>query len=372
MNGAREAQVLDRAILEWIAAWAKSAAQTEDEFNALALRIFSYQLRHNVPYAKFAAARGYGPSRLPAAWREIPAAPSSAFKDVTLTTFDPARAALRFQTSGTTSGATGTHYMENAQLYEAALLACFDRYMLHEPAPARYLMLVPDPSERANSSLGHMLGHIAGERARDVRWYLHAEGLDVEGALADLAAAAHERIPVCIATTAFALMHLLEACAQRSVRLQLAPGSRVMETGGFKGRSRVVERETLYHQTCAALGLPLRAIVAEYGMTELTSQYYDSFASRDRELRVKAGPSWLRAYAVDLHGKPCEAGTIGRLVHVDLANRSSLIAVATDDLGYVVTSPHPDERFVLLGRPSDAPLRGCSLDAEALEARASF
>lgn len=369
----REAQALDRAILDWISRWTQGSPQGEDDFTELAVRIFAYQLDHNVPYARFAATRGYTRTTLPVNWREIPAVPSSAFKDAVLFCGDPTAAALRFQTSGTSASTAGTHYMESAALYDAALVATFDRYMLADaPAPMRYLMLVPDPRERPTSSLGFMMGEIEGVRATSAAWYVRGDSLNAPAALEDLATAAREGVPVCIATTAFALVHLIEAAQARGIRVQSAPGSRMMETGGFKGRSRILERDELYRAASAMLGIPERAIIAEYGMTELTSQFYDAPSARGTGPRIKAAPSWLRSYAIDAHGTICPHGEIGRLVHVDLANRSSAIAVATEDLGYTVPAHEDGHRFVLLGRPSDAPLRGCSLDAETLEARASI
>ncbi len=96
-------------------------------------------------------------------------------------------------------------------------------------------------------------------------------------------------------------------------------------------------------------------------MTELTSQYYDSIESRRDAERVKVSPPWLRWRIVDPRGRDVTAGAKGTLVHVDLANRSSAIAIATDDVAY-----QSGGGFVMCGRSSDAELRGCSLDAEEL------
>ena len=63
------------------------------EFDALALALFVHALRNNAPYRAFCATAGYSEQRLPQSWRAIPAVPSSAFKDATLATFDPATAA---------------------------------------------------------------------------------------------------------------------------------------------------------------------------------------------------------------------------------------------------------------------------------------
>jgi hypothetical protein len=146
-----------------------------------------------------------------------------------------------------------------------------------------------------------------------------------------------------------------------------------METGGFKGRSRVVERAALYREASERLGVPTSAIVAEYGMTELSSQYYDAPASRERiEPRVKIAPPWLRPVVVDGEGLPVPKGIVGAIRHVDLANRGSVIAIETEDLGALVSATSSGQvGLVLLGREQGAELRGCSLDAETLLARPS-
>ena len=134
-----------------------------------------------------------------------------------------------------------------------------------------------------------------------------------------------------------------------------------METGGFKGRTRVVSRDELYRQAAAAFGIDQAQIVAEYGMTELSSQYYDSHASRGSARRVKEPVPWLRPIVVDQAGRQLPDGVVGAIRHVDCANRSSVVAIETEDLGAIVPGG-----LVLLGREEGAAARGCSLDAEDL------
>jgi len=359
MTYAAQARALDAVILGVIEGWTRGEGFGEAAFNELALRIFDFQLRYNPPYARFAAEHGITPDARPSGWRAIPALPNSAFKDATIATFDARAAALRFETSGTTSDRPGVHVMESPALYDAALLAGFDRFMLADGVRLRYAMLVPHPRERPASSLGYMMARVAALRARSATWYLHGDHIAIDPLIDDLSAAVAAKAAVCVAGTAFAFVHMIEAFSRRGISLALPVGSRIMETGGFKGRSRVVEREELYRRLSAALGIPGDHIVAEYGMTELTSQYYDAPQTRASARRLKIGPPWLRTIVVDDAGRPVRDGVLGRLVHVDLANRASAIAVATEDLGIVCA-----EGFELVGRPADAPLRGCSLDAE--------
>ena len=366
-----EAADLDAAILQCI------ANRSVPDFNALALRIFAHQLRYNVPYARYCASLGVTLERMPDSWEAIPPAPAGAYKHAALCTFDPPRAALAFETSGTTQGVGGRHYMETAALYDAALLAGFHDAMLADTAaPLRYLLLVPNPAQRPQSSLGYMMRAVAAEfgDGRE-RWYLDGDALAADAFVADARAAKAEGAPVCLAGTAFAFVKLLDGLHERGIEsLMLPEGSRVMETGGFKGRTRVVERSELYAQIALLFGIPEQRIIAEYGMTELTSQYYDRMPhvrhARDDNrggTRVKAGPPWLRARVVGAGSATLPAGTVGALVHVDLANRSSCLAVQTEDLGV-----ETDGGIVLIGRERGAELRGCSLDAETLRTAASW
>jgi hypothetical protein len=356
MSYEAESKDLDDVILCVIEGWRIYGRTLDDDaFSDLALRLFAYQLRYNAPYARYCKRLGLTE---PQNWEEIPATPATAFKDITVTTFDPARAALTFETSGTTEGRPGRHYMETSALYDAALIAAFDRFMRADDGQLRYLNLVPNPAEKPRSSLGYMMRRVAEVHAKPrAGWYLRDDELLIDQFLRDLQQAIDANEPICLVATAFALLELLDEMDRRSIRVTLAHGSRVMETGGFKGRRRTVDRSELYSRTSKAFGVPQDRIVAEYGMTELTSQYYDVLPHRR-----KAGPPWLRARVVGPDRKTLPKGEVGSLLHVDLANRSSCIAIQTEDLGV-----QRDDGLELLGRAQDSPPRGCSLDAEDLK-----
>src|SRR5581483_12425121 len=108
-----------------------------------------------------------------------------------------------------------------------------------------------------HSSLGFMMDVVARERGDgNGGWYLHDDALDVDGFVRAVHDAQRDRAAVCVATTAFALVALLDALAERGIALELPAGSRLMETGGFKGRVRRVDRPTLYRDTALRLGVP--------------------------------------------------------------------------------------------------------------------
>ena len=183
-----ESQALDREILGVINAWHQHGAElTQGEFNDLALRLFDYQLRYNAPYARYCERLGVTRDAFPASWEAIPAIPAPAFKEATLATFDARDAALTFETSGTTDGRPGRHYLETPALYDAALLAGFDRFMLADDATLRYFNCVPNPRESPHSSLGYMMKRVAEERGDgETGWYLRDGELLFETLKSDL------------------------------------------------------------------------------------------------------------------------------------------------------------------------------------------
>ncbi|HLM67610.1 MAG TPA: hypothetical protein VK358_08795 [Longimicrobium sp.] len=355
------------------------AALPDDAFDRLARAVFAHQFACNRPYRLFCERRGASPEMV-AHWTGIPAVPTDAFKAAALVCGDPAeveaaaqagdedRSAAVFRTSGTTLGAgqRGTHYVPDLSLYDAALRAGFAAHLLPEGAPMRIVSLVPRPEEAPDSSLSHMAGAVAADFGTAASgWYVSpAGGIDAEAletALRDAEAAGE---PVCILGTAFALVHWLDALREAGTRVRLPAGSRLMDTGGFKGRSREVTREELYGAVEELMGIPHAWCVNEYGMTEMSSQFYDGVAGSAPPVaeRLHAGPPWVRTHATDPETlRPLPHGEAGVLRHLDLANLHSVAAIQTADLG--VTSPGG---FRVLGRAHGAEARGCSLAMDDL------
>jgi hypothetical protein len=95
-----------------------------------------------------------------------------------------------------------------------------------------------------------------------------------------------------------------------------------------------------------------------YGMTELSTQFYD--AGNSTVPSVKCGPHWIRSRLVDpLTGQDVPPGERGILAHTDLANFNSVTTLLTQDVGMAC-----DDGFVLLGRAAGAQAKGCSLAVE--------
>jgi hypothetical protein len=238
---------------------------------------------------------------------------------------------------------------------------------IKQPIPV--VVLGPSPSVQSDSSLGHMCKtfvHAFGTGAAVDQTYLVDGNGVIDLAAFDerVAAALAQRQPMLVLGTSFAFVHLMDALGKDS--FHLPPGSRVMQTGGYKGRSRVVPADVLRRDLCRVFALEPRAIISEYGMTELSSQFYErSGFDPNCELGVYAEPPWARVVPVDpetLDAVP--DGTVGIAKIIDLMNIDSAVAILTQDLVRRV-----DGGFVLLGRASDAPPRGCSIAMDELLGR---
>jgi len=153
----------------------------------------------------------------------------------------------------------------------------------------------------------------------------------------------------------YSFVHFVEALAATGERLRLAPGSRILDTGGYKSQSRELPLEDFYTGLSATLGVPRAHCINMYGMTELSTQLYDD--GNAIVPSVKSGPHWIRSRIVDpLTGRDVAAGERGVLVHCDLANFNSVTTILTEDVGVA----HGDG-FLLLGRAEGAQAKGCSL-----------
>jgi hypothetical protein len=194
----------------------------------------------------------------------------------------------------------------------------------------------------------------------DADWTLDAAAW--QGALR---AAAREAAPTIVLGTAFSFLAWLDQLAPWAAT-ELPPGSLVMETGGYKGRTRSVSKEELHARIGAAVGVPTDRIVSEYGMTEMLSQFYEPVLREecpsDPPRRFFVGPPWVRTQVLDpVTLEPVPGGTAGLLCHLDLANLDSAVAVLTEDEGVEL------ERGIrMLGRLHGTEPRGCSLAIDDL------
>jgi hypothetical protein len=353
-----------------------SVDECDEAFRQLALELFAFQLEGVEPYRRLCEARGVGLSKV-TDWSSIPAVPAAAFKEFELTSLAAEDRARVFLSSGTTGQRPSRHFHNAASLatYGQSLWPPFRRHLLAgSDAPPTLVCLTPPPVVAPHSSLVHMLDTVrqqlglldsvfVGRVAGDGSWDLDPTA--VGQALTQVASIDR---PALLLGTAFTFVQLLDAprtlhppssILHPRARLALPPGSRVMETGGYKGRSRELGKAELHRLISEHLGIPATHIVSEYGMSELSSQAYDHVAGAPEAAvgRVFRFPPWARAILVSPEtGRPVTDGETGLIRVFDLANVHSVLAIQTEDLGV-----KRGDGFELRGRGPQAEARGCSL-----------
>lgn len=342
----------------------------EGHFNELARELFSYQVEANSFLKLWVDRSGWDPSQVDR-WEMIPCVPTDAFKEFSVTALSESERTAVFRSSGTTQADRGQHFHSPAslELYEASLLPWFQWHMGdgdHDRNQHSLVVLTPSGAEAPNSSLVHMFETV-GKHGNYVECPVHGDigsdggwGLDGASLIATCQAAMESGHPVTMVGTAFNFVQLLDALSGAQKTLRLPPGSCLLETGGYKGRTRELTKDDLYGRLERALGIPQDRMVCEYGMCELSSQAYDRRLNDDgtfaQERRFQF-PPWVRLRIVSPEtGRSVEDGETGMIQIFDLANVWSVLGIQTGDLGRLV-----EGRLELLGRAEVADAKGCSL-----------
>ena len=309
----------------------------------LLARLLRWQAKRVAPYAKLVAARGEGA-----------ALPTDVFRFARVAAHPPERDIRVFRTSGTSSGRRGEHPFADLSLYDRAARTVARSTLFADGAPRHIVSLVAPPSELPDSSLSYMVGRYADWFADRVDWVYRRGALESTALATALEAAETRGDPVVLLGTSFAFVHAEDVLARR---FALPIGSRIMQTGGYKGRSRQVAPDALRARLARRYGIAETHIVSEYGMTELSSQMFEPIDASPRRYHV---PGWMRVTALEPQTlEPLPDSEVGVLRIDDPANLDSVAAILTADLGQL------DGRHLeLLGRAPGALLRGCSLAVE--------
>lgn len=337
-------------------------------FDALALPLYRALLEEIPAWGRLARARGLPPEAA-SSWRDVAPIPTDAFRRLDLHAPSAGEVVRTFETSGTTSSQPGR------ALFDASALALMDlaidagaRVHLFPDGPVgRVHVLGPSPEAAPGKVMlqGMMrLGEsFAGGR---VVFHVGPRGLDLPALLGALEADARDGIPVLIAGASGTFVQLADGMGARGPsRLPLAPRSRLLDAGGYKGQGREPSRAEFRALMGERFQLPPERCVNLLGMTELSSQFYeDSLAAAHEGVQRREGfvnPPWTRTRVLNpdtLAEVP--GGVPGLLAHLDLASATRPFAVLTTDLGV-----REGDRFRVTGRARGAEARGCSIGAEA-------
>ncbi|HTA91196.1 MAG TPA: acyl-protein synthetase [Polyangiaceae bacterium] len=362
MNRAQRSDALHRKVRQF------AGGARDLSFVDLALEIADFQREFSPGFARLLARRT-APLR---AAEEIPGVPCDAFRLTRVATHPEAEDCVRFATSGTTGNSRGIHALRNVDTYRTLALRFGRSALLGDPRPRRVVALAPRLDDPPSSSLGYMMSlfmldfeHSEVDARLPERWLIDERGVNVAALERAGRAALDAGESLLILATSFALVALLDTLNGRQV--SSPEHTVVMQTGGFKGKTREVAPDELRHSVAVTFAIPESQVVSEYGMTELTSQLYEAslpgsalHAERRGAPGIYFEPPWLQVIPVDPVGlEPVAEGEVGIARILDLGNVDSAVAIQTQD-----RVRRSNGGIELLGRAPGATPRGCSLAIE--------
>jgi phenylacetate-coenzyme A ligase PaaK-like adenylate-forming protein len=313
--------------------------KSEEDFQAVALKVFKFQFENNPVYRSFCDLLYKHPSDIPNI-NDIPFIPIQFFKSHKIVSQTAAIQKV-FTSSGTTGSITSNHYVNDLNIYKESFKKGFESFYGNIDDYV-ILALLPSYLEREGSSLIYMVKHFIKDSNHPESGFYLNNLSELNETLVQLDS---EGQKVLLIGVSFALLDLLETYQFR------LKNSIVMETGGMKGRRKELLREELH--AILKEGFGVETIHSEYGMTELLSQAYSKGNG------IFECPPWMKIIIRDTE----DALTVvtnqktGGINVIDLANINSCSFIATQDLGKVES----EGKFEIIGRFETSDIRGCNL-----------
>ncbi|MGY5851555.1 LuxE/PaaK family acyltransferase [Salegentibacter sp. F14] len=309
------------------------------EFQSLALEVFAYQYKHNNVYRKFCDLLEKRPGTLRNI-EEIPFLPIEFFKSHRIIS-SKSEPEIVFTSSGTTGKQTSKHYVTDLSIYEKSFFQAF-KNIYGDPEELVILALLPSYLERNGSSLIYMVNALI-EKSHHPESGFYLSNLDeLQQTLEKVESEGKKTLLIGVS---FALLDLVE---RYSFNLK---HTKVMETGGMKGRRKEMIRTELHE--ILSKGFGVSTIHSEYGMTELLSQAYSTGKG------LFECPPWMKILIRDSEDalSLLPKQKIGGINIIDLANINSCSFIASQDLGRNTGKGETE----ILGRFDNSDIRGCNL-----------
>jgi len=313
------------------------AINSESDFEEMSLKLFHYQMENNPIYAPYAALILKG--KIPANIYEIPFLPIDFFKQEQIICQGKGVEEV-FLSSGTT-GEQSKHLVADLSLYKKSYLLAFQQFY-GDINDYCILALLPSYQEREGSSLIYMVDDLITKSQHPKSGFYLNDLSELSNTIKELEKKGQK-------TILFGVTYaLLDLAAQHPQHLK---HTLIMETGGMKGKRKELLKEEI-HQLLEEAFLT-KNIHSEYGMTELLSQSYS------KGKNIFKSPPWMKILIRDVNDPLSIMGDNkkGGINVIDLANIHSCPFVATQDLGCTFE----DGTFSVLGRFSNADVRGCNL-----------
>lgn len=342
----------------------------------LSRKIFSYQYKNNSVYHSWCKSQTPPLSIKKKFW--APCLPIIAFKESNVfasnvearhavplqrknaSHFKESLPPIYFESSGTTAvgkAVVSRHSFRSLELYRISVIEGW-KWFLQESkleSPREFIGFMPSFAEKPHSSLSCMVDILMKEFGNDQKiWCMEKDRWIWRKLVRRLRDLEKQNRPCVLFGAAFGWVHFLDWCNENKFQFHLSPKSIVIETGGYKGKSREMERKDLHSQLSKVFHLSLNQIRSEYSMCELSSQAYSFQSGRFRF------PPWCQHRVVyPLSSRSVSQGKSGVLEIFDPANLDSCSWIRTEDQAISWK-----DSFEIVGRLPKAGLKGCSLAFE--------
>lgn len=305
--------------------------------------------------------------------------PDAAFRGRSLFHFADAEVARAFRTSGTSGASRGVaeYSQRGLELMRRSIVKNAGQHLFQGLDRPAVIRLVPDPKTAPESIMAYGMGVISeafGDPGASA-CVIGPSGLDREALSRALDRAVAEGRPAVLIGGSFAFVNLCDALAAAGRTWALPPGSRMVDAGGFKGRSRVVDVDALRANVQAVFGIDRGRCVNLFGMTELASQLYDGadkpigpdgerpkppqrfVRARVRDpftwSEAREGPGLLEVTDLCVLDRPCRILTGDWAIASELGAAITGRIVASESRGCALSFESPAALF-----PSEAPAQG--------------
>jgi len=316
--------------------------------------VFKFQYENNEVYRKFCNFLGKNKRNVKEI-KDIPLMPVRFFKRYEIKTFR-GKPKLSFISSGTSEGIRSKSFYKDIEFINKSILTSFEYFLLPDNIRTNFYIFFEPFNVRKNSSLSYMLSLVSGNFSR--KTYFIYERTQYEYAFRKLK---NERKPVLILGTTISLYDFMSFLKEKDRVLYLEKGSRIMDTGGWKGRRVSIRGSVLLNMYRRYFNISETHVINEYGMCELASQFYDitlrKYIFEKKKTRYKYSLPFLKFRIINDEGEDDKRGLIGIL---DLFNLDTCSFLLTPDMGR-----EKGKGFEIIERVDDE-LRGCALISEEI------
>ena len=316
-------------------------------FNDYAMRLFALHFETNKIFREFCDAKKVRLEDVKR-WEDVPMVYNDVFKTHLVASFPLEQSVMACLTGGTTSLTQRGRIFrdeDGKRLVFAANRTMTGAYLFpdfEEGRRCRILILAPSPE--LAPSMGMAIGMEQTRQAfgtPDSMFLLGKTGIDVKGLIKALRESEASGVPVALIGATSAYVYFFQACRRKKMKFHLPPGSRVCDGGGYRGRFGVVTRDDYYAMVTEILDVPNSHCVNVLGEAETATNLFDDSLRRyvkglPPRKRTRPVPPWSRVLAMHVDDlTPLPDGEVGLLAHWDLANVPTVLAVITDNLGYM-------------------------------------